>query len=210
MKHLRLFLLAAISLQAAYLVAQDIRSATTGFSLGIYGKYTSWMSTSNFVGSLDEEDPNGVGIGAKIAYGINENLSVHIGYAQANYAQNEEWDQYSHQLLHMDLRVNFGATLKTLRPFLQAGLGQHVMKVDPIILDNDFSTLYALKMTGIGGEAGVGLQYFVTPSLAIEAVANGRFGSFKTITLNGIGYDPVSTTDFQFLSGQIGLTYFLQ
>ncbi|NND31851.1 MAG: outer membrane beta-barrel protein [Saprospiraceae bacterium] len=210
MKHFRLFLCLASTVYATCIFAQDIRSSTTGFSFGLHGKFTDWTSTSNFVGSLDEDDPNGIGIGARIAYGLNESFSFYFGYAHANYAQNEDWDQYTHQLLHLGLRVNFGATLKSLRPYLQAGVGQHTMKIDPIIFGNDFSTLYALKMNGIGGEAGIGLQYFATPSLAIDIGVFGRFGNFSGITLNGVNFDPETSTDFRFLGLEVGVTYFLQ
>jgi opacity protein-like surface antigen len=199
-----------ILIQLTVIFGQDIRSSTSGFSVGLHGKYANWMSTSNFVGSLDEEEPNGIGFGATIAYGMNENISFFLSYTQTNYAQNEDWIHYTHQLTSAGVRVNFGATLKMLRPYLQAGIAQHNMKVDPIILGDDIFNLYELKMTGIGVTFGTGIQLYLTPSLAVDISAQGNFGNFADVTLDGQDFNPETKTDFRFLAGQIGITYYLQ
>jgi opacity protein-like surface antigen len=97
-----------------------------------------------------------------------------------------------------------------LRPYLQAGIAQHNMKVDPIILGDDFFNLYELKMTGIGVTFGTGIQIYLTPSLAVDISAQGNFGNFAGVTLNGQDFNPENKTDFRFLAGQVGITYYLQ
>lgn len=199
-----------VFLEITAIFGQDIRSSTSGFSVGLQGNYANWMSTSNFVGSLDDEEPNGIGFGASIAYGINENLTFFLSYAQTNFAQNEDWSHYNDQLTSAGVRVNFGATLKMIRPYLQAGIAQHNMKVDPIILGDDIFNLYELKMTGLGLAFGTGIQVYLTPSLAIDISAQGNFGSFAEVTLDGQDFNPENKTDFRFLAGQVGITYYLQ
>ncbi len=211
MKKLTFYLLVFLISGSFSLTAQDIRSSISGFSLGLYGKYSNWMSNSYFVGELDDTEPNGIGVGFRMSYGILEKFGVYLGYSQSNFRQSDEFDKYSQQVLHGGVRVNFGATLKVIRPFLEAGIGQYSMKIDPIIfLDDIFETTYTLKMSGIGGEFGVGLQWFIIPNLAAEFAAFGRFGQFSTITLSGADYDPGEKTDFRFIGGQIGITYYLQ
>jgi len=210
MKNSKLLFCIPILIQLTSLQAQDIKSTTSGFAVSIFGNASSWMSTSNFVGSLDEEEPGSVGGGAMISYGLDESITFFISYAQSSHSTDDIWDQFTHQVMNGGVRLNFGATLKSLRPFLQAGISQHTMKIDPIVLDNDFSVLYNLRMIGIGGDVGAGVHYFIKPSLSVEIGAYGRFGNFNNISLSGQTYDPENRTDFRFLTGQIGITYFLQ
>jgi hypothetical protein len=193
------------------LYAQDIRSVNTGFSLNIHGKYSNWTSSSFFLGDLSEEKPNGPGMGFKVAYGFSEKISIFLGYGQSSYALPDFENDRTHQQVQAGATVNFGATLKSLRPFISAGIGQHSMKIEPIIFYDDiFLEEYVLKVSGLAVEFAAGVQWFILPNLAAEFSLNSHFGRFDQTTLDGFDYDPEETLDFRFLGGQIGITYYFQ
>lgn len=193
------------------LYAQDIRSVNTGFSLNIHGKFSNWASSSFFLSNLREEKPNGPGMGFKVAYGFSEMISIFLGYGQSSYAVPNIENDRTHQLLQAGATVNFGATLKSLRPFISAGIGQHSLKIAPIVFYDDiFLEEYELKVSGLAVDFSAGVQWFLLPNLAAELSLNTHFGGFNQTTLDGLDYDPEETLDFRFLGAQIGITYYLQ
>jgi hypothetical protein len=116
-----------------------------------------------------------------------------------------------HRALSGGIKVHFGATLKTLRPFVSAGLTSHQMKFNPVFFPDDFFDLeYDLKVTGLGAEIGAGMQWFALPNLAVTIGINGQFGSFTNTVISGSEFDPEETLDFQFINLQIGVSYFFQ
>ena len=193
------------------LYAQDIRSVNTGFSLNIHGKFSNWTSSSFFLSDLIEEKPNGAGLGFRVAYGFSEKISIFLGYGQSSFAIPDVENDRTHQLVQAGATVNFGATLKSLRPFISAGISQHSMKIAPIFFPDDlFLEEYVLKVSGLGVEFAAGVQWFLLPNLAAEFSLNTHFGGFDQTTLDGFDYDPEETLDFRFLGAQIGISYYFQ
>lgn len=204
------FLLSGIS----GLKSQELKSSTYGFSIGVLGKHTQWSTGSSFFQGLNEAAPSAWGFGARIGYGFTEKLEVSLAYSKANHLNSDlknDWSAYSSQMVLLNLRINFGATLKPVRLYLEGGAGQSMLKMDPVYLPDDFYTQqYLLKLSGLALNAGAGLLYYPMRNLAIDLGFFGRFGQYNNITASGIEYDPGEKTDFQFLTTQLGITYYLQ
>jgi len=189
--------------------AQDIQSNTAGFSLSIHGSYARWNSESFFLGSLDEEEPNGFGINIKGAYGITQNIEVFIAYTSRTFKLQEDWDSYRNQTFDIGGRYNFGATLRRFRPFAEVALTTNSFTIDPITFDS--INLFKLEVNGLGGTIGGGAHYFFTPALSATLNARASFGNFSEILLSG---DEVTGLDedvgFELYIVQIGMSYFFQ
>ena len=190
--------------------AQDIQSNTEGFSLTLSPTYASWSSESFFLGSLDELEPAGIGLAGRLAYGINQNLEVFLGYGFESFQREEDWDTYIHTAFDFGARFNFGATLKKWRPFLEAAITRNDMTIDPIVFANS-SQLFKLNVKGVSGTVGVGSHFFIQRNLSLNAQAKGSFGNFNQVFLTGQELEDVGESlDFELYRIQIGLTYFFE
>lgn len=192
------------------LQAQDIRSNTKGFSINLNGVYSSWNSESEFFGDLDEIEPAGLGIGLKLAYGFNQNIEILLAYSGAAFTQEFDWDTYVIGNLEIGGRYNFGATLRRIRPFVEAALSVHSLSIDPITFDGGF-TIVSLESSGVGFTGGGGLHIFLTQSLSLNANGKIALGNFSTTSLSGTEVNNLTETlDFTITSIHIGLSYFFQ
>ncbi|MEM6802967.1 MAG: outer membrane beta-barrel protein [Bacteroidota bacterium] len=211
MNRIFIFILScAFSLFSHPLQAQDIRSNTKGFSINLNGVYSSWNSESNFLGELDDIEPTGLGIGLKLAYGFNQNIEVFLAYSGTSFSREFEWDTYVIGNLEIGGRYNFGATLRRIRPFVEAALSIHSLSIDPITFDGGF-TIFSLESSGVGFTGGGGLHFFLTQSLSLNANGKIAFGNFSSTSLSGTEVDNLTETlDFTITSIHIGLSYFFQ
>ncbi|MBK8505711.1 MAG: outer membrane beta-barrel protein [Saprospiraceae bacterium] len=210
MKNIIILLVILGSAGSHSLYSQDIKSNISGFSLSASGKYAQWTTSSNFLNGLKEEKNNGPGLEFSVAYGFAEKISLYMTYSQSNFDPNDQTDN-RHRSLSGGVKVHFGATLKTLRPFVSAGLANHQMKFNPVFFADDlFELEYDLKVTGIGAALGAGTQWFALPNLALSGGINGQFGSFTNTAISGSEYDPEETLDFRFINVQLGVSYFFQ
>jgi len=189
---------------------QDIVSNAAGFSLNLNPSYASWRSESVFLGSLDDLEPTGLGVYAKVGYGITQQIEVFLGYGVEGFKRKEDWDTYRNSTFDIGARFNFGATLKAFRPFLEAALSRNDLTIDPIVFDNG-TELFNLNVKGFSFTAGAGLHYFVQRNLSITAMAKASFGSFDEVYLSGeeiVGFD--ETLDLELYRIHLGMTYFFE
>ncbi|MEM9721393.1 MAG: hypothetical protein AAGA10_19165 [Bacteroidota bacterium] len=190
--------------------AQDIRSNTEGFSVNLNPSYASWSSESVFLGSLDDLEPTGLGIYAKVAYGFTQNIEVYVGYGIESFNREVDWDTYRSGTFDLGGRFNFGATLRPLRPFAEVALSIHDMTIDPIAFDGS-TEVFNLNVQGSSFTAGLGLHYFLLSNLSLTLVGKGSFGSFGTAFLSGeevLGLD--ESLDFEMYRIHLGATYFFE
>lgn len=206
-KYLGLVLL-MVSMQLQ-LGAQDIRSSAQGFSINLDFAYGSWNSESQFLGDLDDLEPSGLGFGAKLAYGIDQNLEVFLAIRQLGFTQEFDWDAYKVNNVDIGGRYNFGATLRRFRPFLEAALSFHSLVIDPITFDG--TTVFKLESSGAGLTIGGGCHIFILPNLSANANGKLTFGNFTSTSLSGTEIDNIEESlDFAMTTIQLGLTYFFQ
>ena len=190
--------------------AQDIQSNTEGFSASISPSYASWNSESQFLGSLDDVEPTGLGVYARVAYGFTQNIEVFAGYGVEGFNRKEDWDTYRSGTFDLGARFNFGATLRKVRPFAETAVSFHDMSIDPIVFEGS-TELFNLDLNGVSFTAGLGLHFFVLPNLSITAVGKGSFGSFDSAFLSGVEItDLEETLDLEMYRVQLGMSYFFE
>lgn len=164
---IRAFAAAAILAGTLSTPAVAQRSNTAGFNLGL-----SLNGTAAQVEDSDENDTGG-GLSLHLGYGFSQSFQL---FAQASAASIEsegfEDDQFA--LAHFDVggRFSFGNTSTPIRPYVQAAFSGRAASFD---LGADGT----LDVRGSGLTAGGGLEYFVTPSLAIEGGLSFTFGEFN-------------------------------
>lgn len=189
------------------LTAQDIKSNTKGFSVTLNGTYGTWSSESQFMGDLDSIEPNGLGAGIKISYGINQNIELLASLNSAGYTREFEWDIYQLTQVNFGGRYNFGATLRRFRPFLEAGLSINSLIIDPITFDG--TTLFRLESSGAGISVGGGFHIFLSQNISVNASGNVAFGNFGSNFLSGTEVNNLEEIlDFTITTVHIGLSYF--
>ncbi len=210
MKSIKYLGLALFMLSMQYqLSGQDIRSTAQGFSINLDFAYGSWNSESQFLGDLDDLEPSGLGFGAKVAYGIDQNIEVFLAIRQIGFKQEFDWDAYKVNNVDIGGRYNFGATLRRFRPFLEAALSFHSLVIDPITFDG--TTVFKLESSGAGLTLGGGCHIFILPNLSANANGKLTFGNFSSTSLSGTEVDNIQeSVDFAMTTIQLGLTYFFQ
>ena len=189
---------------------QEIQSNTEGFSASISPSYASWNSESQFLGSLDDIEPTGLGIYARVAYGFTQNIEAFLGYGVEGFKRKEDWDTYRSGTFDLGARFNFGATLRKVRPFAEVAVSFHDMAIDPIVFEGS-TELFNLDLNGVSFTGGLGLHFFVLPNLSITAVGKGSFGSFDSAFLSGVEIvDLEETLDLEMYRVQLGMSYFFE
>lgn len=162
--------LAAAGILAAALhtpaAAQMEQSSIKGFNLGLF-----LNGSAAQVEDADEPDSGG-GVSLHLGYGVNESVSLFLrGSGAAIQAEGFAEDEYA--LAHFDLgaRYSFGSTASRLRPFIQAAYSGRAASFD-------LGPEGTLDVRGSGITGGGGLEYFVSPALAIEAGLSFTGGEF--------------------------------
>jgi hypothetical protein len=147
------------------------RSNTAGFNLGVFLNGTA----------LDVEDADeiesGAGGSVHLGYGFNQSIQIFTRIGAASIEPEGGADSYT--VAHVDLgaRYTFGSEMSALRPFVLAAVTGRAASFD--LGDDDTIDLRGPALT-----AGVGLGYFVSPSLAIEGGFSFSFGEFNEGRLN--------------------------
>lgn len=181
--------------------AQDVRSNTEGLNISVGGGVGNW--SSSYFQNLDESEPLGIGAGVRLGYGFNQRFELFARYDYHNFKIKNEWDTYYTSAAGAGLRVNFGGTLQSLRPYLEAGFSSINLVIDPVLFNGNLFE-YRLKGPSLALEGGV--NYFISPNFAIQATANGTFGKFKSFQISGNGIQ--DRPDIQTLKFSLGISYF--
>ncbi len=206
MKYLLTFSFVLLMTLSTY--AQDVVSNTEGVTISATLDYARWSSSD--LGQLDEQEPNGAGLGLRVGYGFNQRFELFARLKGYSFALNdpEAWDRYSMASLAGGLRLNLGGTLQRLRPFVEAAYSSQYFIIGPITLNNGDPNIYELKMRGPALQVAGGLNFFITKSLAFNASVGGSFGRASSFLLNDNGgFD--DRPDLRTLQGNAGLTFFI-
>jgi opacity protein-like surface antigen len=194
-------LLAGAALTAGDLSAQASKNA--GFMLNAH------LSGNSIQWDLGEIDPDaetdaetGGGFGVGLGYGFGERFAVivNLDAATVSYPDDNE-DDGERALVHFDIggRFNFGSTASALRPYVNAaitGVAEGEGEGDEQVL-----------VSGSGFSVGGGLQYFFTPSLALDAGLQGTFGNFTEVTLGDESTELDEDISFTTARLQLGVTW---
>lgn len=181
--------------------ALTLRSNTEGFHIGLGGSYKHWISS--YFNRLDEIEPTGLGGGLNLGFGLNQHIELFANVDYHTFALKNKWDDYGLSAVAVGARYNFGGTLQAIRPYAELAYNYNYMIINPVELNGQ---LYKYEMSGGAFALGGGVNFFVTPRLAINAKAIANVGKFSSFLLNGDGIeDRPDVKVFQF---GIGLNYF--
>jgi opacity protein-like surface antigen len=175
-----------------------MRSTTEGLSASLSGNFMGW--SSKYFSALDQLEPNGLGWGFQLGYGINQNLEIIGRYDRSSLTQKFDWDYFNYSNTALVFRCNFGSTIKRFRPFLEVG-GTHAnLSVSPLELDNE---IVDFELKGFGLSYAGGLNFFLTRNLSIELSALGTYGKFNTFLINGEQSDEkgIDSSNYRFKVG---------
>ncbi len=190
--------------------AQGIRSSTAGFSVKGGPIWETWASSSFYLGDVDGEAFLGGYLG--VAYGFGQRLEGFASYRFAGGYTQEDYDAYRSRTFAFGVRTHFGGTLHRARPWLEAAFAWQSLQLDPISYFDDFGNYlgeFTMVNRGAAFESGIGVQYYLTPNLALDFGLHGRFGAFSTIQIDGSTDDPDERVGFRFLGVGLGLAYYL-
>lgn len=149
------------SAAAQQVEAPAVRSNTAGFNLGIF------LAGASIQVDGSDETEAGRGGSLHVGYGFNQLVSV---FARANAASiASQGGGANYGMAHVDLgaRLSFGSQSAALRPFVQGAVNGRA------VADGD------LEARGSGLTAGLGVEYFVNPALAVETGFSFSFGDFS-------------------------------
>lgn len=202
----RIILLSFLLSVSTWLHAQDVISNTQGFNLGINLDYCRW--SSSYFNPLDEREPNGVGAGLRVGYGINQRFEIYARVDGHTFAINlpDDWDTYSMAALEGGLRLNLGGTLQRVRPFFELGYSRQFFLIDPVFYGNG-SKAYRVQLRGPAVVGAGGLSVFLTPNLGLSASLGGSIGK-----ANAYSRDEevlADSPDIRTLKANVGLTFFI-
>jgi hypothetical protein len=196
-----LSLLAFCTLFLGKIFAQDVQSNTEGFSVTVLPSYARW--SSSFFNRLDELEPTGLGAGVRLGYGFNQRFELFAHYDSHSFNFNEDWDQYSFGTLGAGAKVNFGGTLQALRPFLEVGVVNQRLLITPVELNGD---LVEFLMRGLSVQGNGGVQYFLSPQLAVRANVGFTVGKFSSFQIDRVGTE--DRPDVKTFRVGVGVSYF--
>jgi hypothetical protein len=205
-------LLAIFMLFAGLGNAQDIRSLSQGFSVQLFGKYDNWKSNSFFLGDIPDNEPNGRGLGMKLAYGLTNSFELNIAYDYTNFNLLKDWDVYRTEVYSLGFQYNFGASRQYARPYLMGGISSNNLKLEEVYIQVDSMLVYddaEMIMKGLSGNVGLGLKLYPIPQLAVDLGLIGRFGNFTSTLVNTNPYKQEEVIDFRFFTIKLGVSYYL-
>ena len=189
---------------------QGISSNTQGFSVSAYGTFTNFKSTSFWFANISELDDTGYGVGVEIGYGISETIKVFAGYQVSNFNLNDNWDNNGLDVFEAGIKYNFLGSLSKVRPYLSGSVSWNSVSISPAsYIDDSGNSIndVKLKSAGYSFNAGIGLQYFVSPDFSIDLGVGGKFGNFSENFVDGNPITFDEGVDLRYLFGKIGLTY---
>lgn len=150
-----------------------LRSKTAGFNVGVY--------LNGSAVKVEDSDvvESGAGGTVHLGYGFTENVSLFLR-VNAAAIESDDVPSGSYAMAHVDMgaRYSFLGSSTAWRPFVQAAFNGRAVSID----EEEAGTLDA---RGPGFSAGAGLEYFVTPRVAVEAGLSYSFGEFNEGRVNG-------------------------
>jgi hypothetical protein len=161
------------------------QSNTAGLNLGLF-----LNGTAAQVEDSDENDTGG-GVSLHLGYGFSQSFQL-FARAAASAIESEGFADDQFALAHFDVggRFSFGSTATAVRPYVQAAFSGRAASFD-------LGSEGTLDVRGSGLSAGGGLEYFLSPSLAIEGGLSFTFGEFNEGRLDDGDWVDLEETAFE-------------
>jgi hypothetical protein len=152
------------------------------------------------------EQESGGGVGLSLGWGISRRVALFVGGDITEVdINNPDFDgSFFFVMLDLGVRVSFRAPEHKLVPYAVVALTGMAANADVRLTP---FTSSEVELTGGGLTLGGGVQYFVIPTLALDAQLLGTGGSFSEIRIGSVSsdIDEVDATAGRFT---IGITWF--
>ena len=197
--------LAALLLAAAPAAAQTgdagaaVASSTKGFFLGAH-----LNGTAIGADDLSDESETGGGLGVQLGYGFTRSLALVLdGTGSLMGSGDEEFT-----LGHFDVAIRYAFTSPTRRvvPFLEVGYAGFAAQQDDAEIEGSTET-GDLSLVGTGVMVGGGLQYYVSPKLALGLGLKWTTGEFTEAEIGGVRLEDLGI-DATTTRVNLGLTWY--
>ena len=184
------FAVSAHAQQSQHPVMPSSRWVLNGHSTAALG-----TTVGDDFGSLDTQ--GGLGAGVEVGYRVTPRLLAYAGLDIAKQGIDEAGLDGDFGLTHIEAgaRLSFPITGSKLMPYVGGWVGRRSLTTTV----DDFETGASsdLSLSGLGAGASGGVQFFVSPSLALDGGVSLGVGKMGTVKLDGHKEDwgtPNSTT----------------
>lgn len=155
----------------------------------------------------DVEMENGGGVGVALGYGFTDRVALYLNVdgAQIEYDEDAdvEDDTYTAVTADLGVRMNFGNEGMKLRPYINAAISGLVLAEEDEIAGEELEA----TISGGGLTVGGGVQYFFSPSLALDVALQATQGAFTDIAVNDEDEELDEGIAFTTSRIQLGLTW---
>jgi hypothetical protein len=172
------FAVSAHAQQSQHPVMPSSRWVLNGHSTAALG-----TSVGDDFGSLDTQ--GGLGAGVEVGYRVNPRLLAYAGLDIAKQGIDEAGLDGDFGLTHIEAgaRLSFPITGSKLMPYVGGWVGRRSLTTTV----DDFETGASsdLSLSGLGAGASGGVQFFVSPSLALDGGVSLGSGKMGTVKVDG-------------------------
>jgi hypothetical protein len=149
------------------------------------GHSTAALGTSvgDDFGSIDTH--SGLGAGVEVGYRVTPRLLAYAGVDIAKQGINEVGLDGDFGLTHIEAgaRLSFPITGSKLMPYIGGWVGRRSLTTT--VDDFETETSSDLSLSGFGGGASGGVQFFVSPSLALDGGVSLGIGKMGNVKVDG-------------------------
>jgi hypothetical protein len=160
------------------------RANTSGFILGL-----SLNGSSIRFDDASSSIESGGGLSAQIGWGFTRNFALLLDVSGAAIRS----DDGDYGLGHAEIsgRWHFASPTRALVPFLEVGFAERAVVQNDVVYYDDFGNSLAgdFSLLGSGVSFGGGLQYHVSPTMALGGSLKWTVGSFSTVKLDNVSVD---------------------
>ena len=172
------FAVTAHAQQSQHPVMPSSRSVLNGHSTAALG-----TSVGDAFGSLDTQ--SGLGAGVEVGYRVTPRLLAYAGVDIAKQGIDEAGLDGDFGLTHIEAgaRLSFPITGSKLMPYVGGWVGRRSLTTTM----DDFETGASsdLSLSGLGAGASGGVQFFVSPSLALDGGVSLGIGKMGNVKVDG-------------------------
>jgi len=172
------FAVSAHAQQSQHPVMPSSRWVLNGHSTAALG-----TSVGDDFGSLDTQ--GGLGAGVEVGYRVTPRLLAYAGLDIAKQGVDEAGLDGDFGLTHIEAgaRLSFPITGSKLMPYVGGWVGRRSLTTT--MDDFETGTSSDLSLSGLGAGASGGVQFFVSPSLALDGGVSLGIGKMGNVKVDG-------------------------
>jgi hypothetical protein len=172
------FAVSAHAQQSQHPVMPSSRWVLNGHSTAALG-----TSVGDDFGSIDTH--SGLGAGVEVGYRVTPRLLAYAGLDIAKQGINEVGLDGDFGLTHIEAgaRLSFPITGSKLMPYVGGWVGRRSLTTT--VDDFETGTSSDLSLSGLGAGASGGVQFFVSPSLALDGGVSLGIGKMGNVKVDG-------------------------